>query len=465
MAQSLTYLLNEQARLIADINSVTAQLNYARTNANPSIVAGLEDRLASDQSALSEIQNEIQALQTQVISPTDSAGDIVTESQAARDSNAYTENPVTAPVPLEVPGRITPNNVETGTDGTLRTLDTTQSTPPLNLNNTDPLAAQNIGVGASRDDNTAPNSTNTAQMLNASFNQAIVPQPNVLDAYSSYTYAISWYLLTPDQYNEINTTQKKNCASWQLLMQSGGAPTQLTGGAIAGRNQFFSLDYYMDNLEIDSLVPLKGTNAANTATSIRFTVTEPNGITLLTNLYQAVDTLYKQNNISKVAANYPMAQYCLAIRFYGYDSTGKLATTAGQGNNNNNNTNLTDPRAIVEKFYPFVIQNIKFRVANKVIEYTVDGKPIPHFYNKSQDRGTIPFAFELTGDTVEQILVGKPVGTATPASPGERNTTPNPTPGAPTNLGVTDLSLQQQSAIASGSDNVMIAGGDGTWSA
>jgi hypothetical protein len=67
-----------------------------------------------------------------------------------------------------------------------------------------------------------------------------------------------------------------------------------------------------------------------------------------------------------------------------------------------------------------------------VVEYEVAGKPIPHFYNKSQDRGTIPFAFELMGETLGQVLQGKPVGTVYPASPGERRDTPTPNTSAPT---------------------------------
>jgi hypothetical protein len=125
-----------------------------------------------------------------------------------------------------------------------------------------------------------------------------------------------------------------------------------------------------------------------------------------------------------------MAQYCLAVRFYGYNENGELVTTGRRGTGGK--TNLTDPKAIVEKFYPFVITNIKFRIPkDRVVEYEVQGKPIPHFYNKSQDRGTIPFAFELTGETVGKVLRGKPVGTVYPASPGERRDSPQPTPGAP----------------------------------
>jgi hypothetical protein len=382
------------------------------------------------------------------ILPTASSGQVVVEESLARADAANSSNPVPPTSVLTASGRINRSNIETGTNAPTRTQENTQSTPPAGNGNALPFAtpgdedaaqapffSTQAGAAENREDNTRPNTNTTSQTVNASFNQRIRPRSNILDEYASYTYAVTWYLLTPDQYNEMVRSKKKNCASWQLLMQSGGASTQVagtTGGSqnVAGRNQFFDKDYYLDELEIESIIPLKGTGAANTATNIKFKITEPNGITLIENLYKAVSTLYKQKNVDR-NANYPMAQYCLAIRFYGYNDSGELINTGRSGTNGQ--TNLTDPRAIVEKFYPFVITNIKFRIPrDRVVEYDVEAKPIPHFYNKSQDRGTIPFNFELVGETVEQILQGKPAGTVYPASAGERRDSPTPNTSAPT---------------------------------
>jgi len=455
--------LQNQAELAKQANNIPAQLAYqAQLQQQRDRLTQLDNQIAQLEfgaaAAEESARNSIQA------QPTASAGQVVAEAARARDDGAATSNPATPTSALAPTGRINPDNVESGTNAPTKTQAQTQATPPGNNGTTLPfitgdddgnpvpgIPTTQAGAAANRDDNTAPNSNRTAQIINSSFNQRIVPESNVLDEYASYTYAITWYLLTPDQYNEMVRSQKKNCASWQLLMQSGGAPTQAAGAtanstATAGRNQFFDLDYYMDDLEIDSLVPLKGTGAANTATDIKFKVTEPNGITLIENLYKAVSNLYKEKNVSK-QANYPMAQYCLAVRFYGYNDNGELVTTGRRGTGGK--TNLTDPKAIVEKFYPFVITNIKFRIPkDRVVEYEVQGKPIPHFYNKSQDRGTIPFAFELTGETVGQVLRGKPVGTVYPASPGERRDGPQPTPGAPS-----------QPAVVSGTANEDVGGG------
>jgi hypothetical protein len=436
-----------------------AQADVARDKA---VALALESRearvrgdLASAQQLNAQAQQKLaesQALDKQAEASensggTASTGEVVAEEQKARAENATTSTPegrvtVQGISDEELQARL----VQTGTDGRVRPLSETQATPaapqqPDLIGESYAVpgtVSTSPGVGANRDDNTPPNNQSTAQIINANFNQRIRPEPNVLDEYASYTYAVSWYLLTPDQYNEMVRSQKKNCASWQLLMQSGGIPTAVAGGngstASAGRNRYFQLDYYMDELEIDSLVPLKGSGAANTATDIKFRVTEPNGLTLIDNLYKAVSNLYKQANVSS-SANYPMAQYCLAVRFYGYNENGELVTTGRRGTNGK--TNLTDPRAIVEKFYPFVITNIKFRIPkDRVVEYEISAKPIPHFYNKSQDRGTIPFAFELVGETVKQALVGKPVGTVYPGSPGDgRTNTPTPNTSAPSNVG------------------------------
>lgn len=458
---------------IARVNAVIQQTqrNIARdqallaANPNSPEAAVWRRQIESGESFLVDKRAELQIFQTEYNNfgkdSTASSGQVLVEegtSATIPASSVSTSANVLAPS-----GRV---NIETGTNAPVKTQTQTQSTPPAGngapLTYTSPgdedgaqqpfaatqpgaFVTTQPGAAASRDDNTAPTNNTTAQIINASFNQRIIPEPNVLDEYASYTYAISWYLLTPDQYNEMTQSQKKNCASWQLLMQSAGAPTKTSGAsanspATAGRNQFFDKDYYMDDLEIDSLVPLKGTGAANTATDIRFRVTEPNGITLIENLYKAVSTLYKQKNVNK-NANYPLAQYCLAVRFYGYNENGELVTTGRRGTNGK--TNLTDPKAIVEKFYPFVITNIKFRIPkDRVVEYDVQCKPIPHFYNKSQDRGTIPFAFELIGETLNQVLIGKPVGTVYPASPGERRDSPTPNTSAPSQPAVSGSANQ-----------------------
>lgn len=356
------------------------------------------------------IQNPATA-QTTVTIQTDAAGRIVPASQVNQD----------------LTGTVNSSYVSTnGTTASTLTLTNSQGTPASNTNaNTSAVAepTTSAGVGAAREDNTAPVTKPAQQIISASFNQQIIPQPNVLDAYASYTYGLSWYVLTPKQYSDF-TAGSKNISTWSLLAQTGGA-NQI------GRNQFFQLDYYIDNLIIDSYTPGKGSGLSHSAQKFEFTVTEPNGLTLINNLHSAVTALYKETNVAEKGAAYLQAQYCMVIRFYGYDDNGNLVNPIrgqglvgypGQGNS----------KAIVEKYYPFVIQDLKFRLVTKQIEYHITCNPIPYQTALSQDRGSIPLQFELVGETVSDILVGKPVGTQYPTTdPGARVDTPAPAVTAP----------------------------------
>lgn len=331
----------------------------------------------------------------------------------------------------------TVNSAYVGTNGNASstlTITDSQSTPATSPVVTAAQANQNAdagianpttsaGVGAASDDNTSPNRNTTQQVIGSTFNAKITPQANILDQYASYTYNISWYMLTPNQFKALSNS--RNTAGWQLLVQSGGAPTSAPTATNAGRNQYFSLDYYLDNLTIHSKA-MKGTTLAHNATDISFTVTEPNGITLIENLYKAVSDLWKQNPnqySANSAPNYLSNPYCLVIRFYGYDENGNLVKV---GKNSSTGVN-----AIVEKYYPFLLTDLTFRVANKVIEYAIKAKPLPYFLNLSQTRGTIPFNYELVGSTVDDVLNGKAVAGTVPTDPGRVTTTQPQTATAP----------------------------------
>ena len=333
--------------------------------------------------------------------------DALNTSQAAQQAtvNAMNNDPQDTPVAPPNAGQIAKD------DGP-----TTNSSPGAGAGTTN-----NAGTSVGADDNPGASKTTAQQVINQAFgtatNSQIITQPNVLDQYASYTYSISWYLLSQAQYNSLYTSMKVNTVGWQLLMQSGGIP-------VGNRNQFFPVDYYMDDLEIDSVVPLHGTNMINSATELKWKVTEPNGITLIEQLYKAV----KSVTPSTPNPNYLTAQHCLVIQFYGYDSQGNLVAPATGQTTTTGQLSNTNPKSVIQKYYPCLVTDIKFRVANKAIEYSVSAKPLVHFYNASTDRGTIPFAFSLSGQTVAQLLVGGTVSAADIAQfePGARQESPTP---------------------------------------
>lgn len=329
-----------------------------------------------------------------------------------------------------------------------------QSTPATNARDDGPTQAPTsggVGAGTSTnafnsinaDQNPLPSRTSNQTVLNtstANLNQLIPTQPNQLDQYASYTYALSWYVLSPQQYNDMIDSQRPNVTNWQLLMQSGGAP-------IAGRSPAFSLDYYMDDLEITTRVPFGGTKQAHSAVDIRFKVTEPNGITLIQSLFNAVSSVYKNaqqsqtntsNNGAPVAKspsstgspNYLQAQYCMVIQFYGYDQNGNLIAPAKGAFNTSSQSGRYGEVAVIKKYYPFRIKDLKFQIANRAIEYTITGTPIAQSYGFTTDRGTVPYPFTMAGSTVEQLLNGSPITVGATSTntvdPGTRKDSPQP---------------------------------------
>ena len=261
------------------------------------------------------------------------------------------------------------------------------------------------GDDAARPPAPANSVVNRLDELYAGAQNAIVSQDNILDRFASYTYSLSWYLLDNDTYNSLATSDTKYISSYYLLMQSGGAPITTTDakGAQTGRNPFFTLDYYMDNFVIENAVSgTPGSRGASKLLSVGFTVSEPNGITLQPNLIRAVNDLYEKNGYVKPGTNvnYVEANYVMVVRFYGYDSAGNLVMPIDQ------RTGATDRQAAIEKFIPFRIVDIEFKVANKLVEYTITGVPTDQYTAFSTDRGSIPQNFQFQGKTVADILVG-----------------------------------------------------------
>jgi hypothetical protein len=494
---------------LRDINDLIAiTLKQIATTENSSLFTAAEKapRLADLRAQLAQYQAQQRALEQALnqldlakLSPTASAATITAQAQLARDDNA---NPGSPAPPVQtvqtVDGRIVtkiktePTNArvtpseETGvlTFGTnaatvpvtvSQSIPSPQTSGPLpNTRFLDPAQRVNFnqlqnqpapqnsgtqaGVGAGNDD-TAQLPTNATRNrlseLYGGANSAIIPQDNVLDQYASYTYSLSWYLLDPKTYSNLILLPNRNLTGYYLLAQSGGAPVQnavpaATGtagsaGSIGvGRNPFFPLDYYLDNLEFDNFYPgTPGSRGATQLSTVNFTVTEPNGISLLKNLYSAVTDVYNTMNVSTPGepVNYLSAQYCMVIRFYGYDAAGNLVQPIAQ------RSGVTDRSAVVEKFIPFTITGIDFKVANRLVEYSIKGAGIEQVNNYSTIRGSIPQNFTFNGATVQDILVGSITQPTASTAAGDqtRNNVPIQS-SPPSNNNVQDPSQRIQAA-------------------
>ena len=232
----------------------------------------------------------------------------------------------------------------------------------------------------------------------------IIPAPNVLDKYSSYTYQASVYLLTPVQFLDFQNGNRIIPDS-QLLFQSGGK-------AAGTGNKFFDHDFYIDNITIETRMPGKQTQGAHMATDIRFTITEPMGITLIDRLKNAVAAIQPNSKSSWAAAHYVMK-----ISFFGYDEKGNLVSpgtpvTAGTTQN---------PKAVIVKYIPFVVKELNWSVGNKLVNYEFTGAPIGQVTGGSSARGTGSSDFQITASTVGELFGARSIKSSDAP-------TPNPPP-------------------------------------
>jgi len=226
----------------------------------------------------------------------------------------------------------------------------------------------------------------------AEFMQTITPAANKLAGLASQTYAISIYLMNSDEYAQLLGTDKKTLPTDQLILQSGGAP-------VGQRNKFFDLDFYLENLELQTTIGTQSTASPHNVVKLSFDILEPNGITFLERLRQAVwehtgdrtQTINGQN-------------YLMVIRFYGYDDQGNLVSNAPGQEPKPEQT--SDPDALVEKFIPFQINQLRYKISSEAVMYTIEATPTIMTVGYSTARGTIPFNFQLSAIDVQTLLNG-----------------------------------------------------------
>ena len=260
------------------------------------------------------------------------------------------------------------------------------------------------------DDKKSPSTAATAQaeQVDDYTSIKIVPRANPLDSYYSYSYSISVYMLTPKQYEILVNSKNKKVDGYFLLFQSGGAGPNIGGaktgqgeaapnGMDSGRNPFFGDDFYIESFTLTSL-PLGGnTGSSQSATEIKMTVIEPQGMTLIDRLYKAAENLQPKDGAGVVS--YAAVNYLSVIRFYGYDEGGNIVypiRSMGEV------SGTTDPKAVIEKFIPFNLKKINWSVGTKTVNYDWECAAIGQFVGIG--RGEIPYDVQLVDQTVAGLL-------------------------------------------------------------
>ena len=450
-------------------------------------VSDLNGQVASIQSQKDQLQQELNNLKTQQQSQEQakqgatggatSAGAVV-----AASDDAGVVNPAKPPEKFTPDGRVGTNAAGTNADTTVTTNtaagETLDNSPDKKITETQiPIAPPNAGevkrvpnepppdplsppagtygagVGAANDDAT-PTKNLTRQDIELNFNEDIRPQSNILDQYASYTYQLSLYVLNETDYRRVVTRKRLEAGDTgilggQLLVQSGGENQAVgivesaAGTSVSpSRNPNFNLDYYIENMSLRNVIQGKGTGGANGYTDLKMTIVEPNGISFINNLKQAV------KEYCGIQA-FQSAIYCLVIRWIGYDENGNIVYAGST----NSGGDKTDPYAIAIKYVPFAISTLKFSVGNRLTTYELSGTPIMYNFRL---RHTTPYNFELSGKTVQEILGGSVIAGAdvTEGRVNSNNATSRPT--------ATNASSLREALDAAGTNSTPTTSGAGT---
>lgn len=231
---------------------------------------------------------------------------------------------------------------------------------------------------------------------------------NPLGDYSSYTYQITLYMITPDAYNAFIESGRKNINAFATAgsayaqesynNSSSGAYIVAQSGGInnstSHRAPGFDLDYYIDNLEISQAVAMgksENNEGPTNTIDVKFQIIEPYGFSFITKLKTAQDALQKISKLPNVDKN-PFADrqtYILGIKFLGYDAQGNIIT--GPGKN-------------FETFYDIKINEMKFKLDGRAVVYSITGCGCAIMEGMGLKNGRILTDTSAVGGTVGEMI-------------------------------------------------------------
>ena len=250
---------------------------------------------------------------------------------------------------------------------------------------------------------------------------------NPLGNFSSYTYQISLYMITPDAYDAFIQSGRKDINAIKNVSGGGSPPapssanassTQYTNGvylvAQSGginnktqpRAPGFDLDYYIDDLKITQAINGQDTLSATNVTDISFTVTEPYGFSFITKLRNAATELAKVSRSKnyKDIQNPSRQFFMLGIRFLGYDKDGYLIDASKISSSDGNPQG--NAFGLYERFYDIFITGMKFRIDGKAVIYNITASNVATGAAFGTKRGFVDTGASILGATVYDALMG-----------------------------------------------------------
>jgi hypothetical protein len=233
---------------------------------------------------------------------------------------------------------------------------------------------------------------------------------NPLGNFSSYTYQISLYMITPDAYaafidsgrRDVNAFQGQGGNGAYLIAQSGGI-----NNTSQKRAPFFDQDFFIDNLKITQAINGKDTGTSTNVTNISFNITEPYGFSFVSRLRDAsvqLATTAQRSNSFKELTNPSRQFFILGIKFLGYNADGSLISP--KDITGVNADPVGNSSGIYARYFDIMIREMKFKLEGKAVVYSIQAVSTPVDAGLTLKRGIMWNGAELTADTVATALTG-----------------------------------------------------------
>jgi len=201
------------------------------------------------------------------------------------------------------------------------------------------------------------------------------PFPNPLRDFASYNYIFSFGCLNNMEINFPDATYRRRDPEMLVLKSGGGAG----GGGRTAAERGGKTEYYIDDVEINTIVGANPRTGQSNAVQIEFKITEPYSMGMFLQALQVA-------SIRSGHKNYLEAPWVLAVEFKGWDQNGNSIRSPGS-----------------RRIFPLKLVNITFEVNEGGSVYGV--KAIPwHEQALNNDVQGLKTDLQLQGRTIQELL-------------------------------------------------------------
>ena len=229
---------------------------------------------------------------------------------------------------------------------------------------------------------------------------------NPLSNFSSYTYQLTLYMITPDAYDAFIQTGRRKIDALSngtegafIVAQSGGVNNEASK-----RPPGFKYDYFIDDLKIKSSLNGKQSLTASNITSLSFNIYEPYGFSFISNIANAALALKSNAKNFRDLSNASRQFFVLGVRFQGYDRDGKLISGSETTQQNTVSSPQGEPGGIFERFFDIYLTGIKFKIDGKLTVYNISAATVAPRAAFGIKRGTIKTGAQVVASTIKQAI-------------------------------------------------------------